>query len=192
MADEIIRLAERGCTVFGICGGMQMMGDCIYEDETARKDGRKDCTYRGLGLPPVYTVLGYEKTLRQVRDVTVETSGILSSLNGCTITGYEIHEGRTYHSMGDTPVEALIGGDRTDGINAYGTYIHGFFDEGNTAHDVVKALSMYKGKRYTSGGISSYREYKEQQYDKLADILRGNLDMDRIYGMLCEAAYITP
>jgi adenosylcobyric acid synthase len=32
--------------------------------------------------------------------------------------------------------------------------------------------------------VPSYREYKETQYDLLADAVRENLDMDRIYDVI--------
>ena len=35
----------------------------------------------------------------------------------------------------------------------------------------------------------NYQEFKETQYDKLAETLREYLDMDAVYGMLREARY---
>ena len=38
-----------------------------------------------------------------------------------------------------------------------------------------------------NGNCMDYRDYKEKQYDKLADILSKYLNMEEIYGMLREA-----
>lgn len=195
MAKMILRLAKEGCVIFGICGGMQMLGKYIYEDEDCVRSMSVDGRYEGLGLLPIYTVLGYDKTLKRISTVIGKTCGTLESLTGHEVTGYEIHEGRTYHmenSSGEGEnkaglTEAIVCSGSTDSMNVYGTYIHGIFDEGGTAKAVVRALAGIKGvavSRPDKSDIQSYREYKETQYDRLADILRKSLDMDAIYGML--------
>ena len=35
----------------------------------------------------------------------------------------------------------------------------------------------------------SFRQRREKEYDQLADLVRESLDMERIYGMLREAAW---
>ena len=48
-------------------------------------------------------------------------------------------------------------------------------------------LAKQKGVRpeeYESGAIFSMAKYKEEQYDKMAKIIRENLDMDMIYRIL--------
>ena len=48
-------------------------------------------------------------------------------------------------------------------------------------------LAKQKGVRleeYESGGTFSMAKYKEEQYDKMAKIIRENLDMDMIYRIL--------
>ncbi len=40
-----------------------------------------------------------------------------------------------------------------------------------------------------TGQMISYGQFKQMQYDRLADTLREYLDMDAVYGMLREAKY---
>ena len=71
--------------------------------------------------------------------------------------------------------------------NIYGTYIHGFFDRGQIAETVVKALAERKGIQYAGGEAVDHRAFKEKEFDRLAEVLRVSLDMEKIYSMLREA-----
>ena len=95
LADQIVRLAEAGRTVAGICGGYQMMGRTIRDPHRIESDTE---TMPGLGLLPVETVLAGEKVTRQIR----------FTLPGDDRTGsaYEIHMGRTAPLPGH-PAEPL-------------------------------------------------------------------------------------
>ena len=69
-----------------------------------------------------------------------------------------------------------------------GTYLHGIFDEEEFREAFVRLLYERKGIDYCDTGVFSYKEYKEKQYDKLADALRESLDMERIYRIIREGA----
>ena len=81
------RLAKRGTRILGICGGYQMLGESILTE-----DGEE---LTGLGLLPVRTVFEDDKITRQVQGRVSVAEGIFSTLEGMTISGYEIHMGRT-------------------------------------------------------------------------------------------------
>ncbi len=85
--------------------------------------------------------------------------------------------------------------------NAAGTYIHGFFD-GELAFSLAQKIALKKGsdlrnlqnsefagKKFFGKAFSgqTFRDFKESQYNLLADEIRKNLDMDAIYKMLAEA-----
>ena len=67
--------------------------------------------------------------------------------------------------------------------NVYGSYVHGIFDREDVANRVVQALAAKKGLELSEAAVD-YAVYKEQQYDKLAEILRQHLDMEQIYQIL--------
>ena len=73
--------------------------------------------------------------------------------------------------------------------NVYGSYIHGIFDAGDLAITLLQALAKKKGIDYEPGAVMDYEQFKESQFDLLADTLREYLNMDEIYGMLQEAEY---
>ena len=83
------------------------------------------------------------------------------------------------------------GSVKYDGIfsgNVYGTYVHGIFDEGTLAETLVGILATRKGVVLDTGQMISYGQFKQMQYDKLADGLRKSMDMEAVYAMLREAA----
>ena len=97
----------------------------------------------------------------------------LSVLNGMAYVGYEIHMGR---STGALPVI----GDK----NIYGSYIHGIFDASGISDAILKAICDKKGVDLNDLRSFDRAEYKNRQYDLLADIVREGLDMELIYRIL--------
>lgn len=171
MELAILKHAKKGI-VFGICGGYQMLGNRIDDPEGVEEGG----SIEGLGLINVRTTLTNEKKRERVSALLGAVEGPLSCMAGRDIEGYEIHMGKTEP---DCQVLARNG-------NAYGSYIHGFFDCGDIAFRVAETLADRKGIILKKKRMD-YRAFKESQYDKLAETVRQYLDMDAVYGMLKEA-----
>ena len=75
----------------------------------------------------------------------------------------------------------------TDGVQSgsvYGCYIHGIFDSPEVSGGFVKALLRKKGYDPERVKAVNWKTYKEEQYDRLADILRESLDMEAIYQII--------
>ena len=70
--------------------------------------------------------------------------------------------------------------------NVYGTYLHGVFDTAECASALVGALMRAKGLDPSDVKTFDLDAYKQEQYDKLADVMRANLDMDLIYRIVEE------
>ena len=68
-------------------------------------------------------------------------------------------------------------------MNVYWTYVHGIFDGEGIASAIVEILAGKKGISLSAGSVSR-QQYKERQYDLLADTLRRRLDMGKIYEIL--------
>ena len=168
--------------VFGICGGYQMLGREISDPEGVEGGG----CIAGLGLLPADTVLAGAKRTEQFSGTCMKATGILTGLSGLDIEGCEIHMGVT-HPADNCYTDFTSDGTGICSGNIYGTYIHGFFDRGEIAETVVRSLAEHKGIEYTGGEAVDHREFKEKEFDRLADILRSSLDMDAVYSMLREA-----
>ena len=186
----ILKLASSGVPVFGICGGFQMLGEQL-KDPLAVESSSGRSSVRGMELLPVRTMFGAEKTRTRVTGACTAVEGIFEDLSGMNIEGYEIHMGQTERALPPLAyvMESQSGSHlaKMDGCqrkNVYGTYIHGFFDSENIADTIVTALRKKKGLASQPGTAVSYQQYKEKQYDRLADLLRESLDMDRIYSLM--------
>ncbi|MGI6178002.1 MAG: cobyric acid synthase [Eubacterium sp.] len=168
----IKKAASRGTLIFGVCGGYQMLGKKILDPDLVEAAGITETD--GMGLLDMTTVFKGEKVQRQTSGRLGKVEGMLSPLSGAEYEGYEIHMGR---SEGNIP--ALLGSG-----NVYGTYIHGIFDKEDVCDAVLEALCAEKG--VTLGSLEDFdlAEYKERQYDILADALRDGLDMDMVYKIL--------
>ena len=192
----ILKAHSAGCVIFGICGGYQMLGEQISDPYEAEEGG----SMKGMGLLPMKTVFDKEKTRTRVVGVIRENDGILKELAGEKIEGYEIHMGVSSildNNLSDnkkavsfTNVTSIDGNfDKREGCcfnNVYGSYVHGFFDNEAVVSGIVKALAKRKGLDFANLKLKDYNQYKNEQYDKLADILRQSLDMKAIYKIINE------
>ena len=155
-AQAIQRAHREGKMVVGICGGYQMLGQTVEDP-----DGIEGNITRlpGLGLLPIQTKMTPEKTTRQVT----------FQFDGQPCQGYEIHQG-----VSDTD-QAIIQAD-----HCIGTYIHGFLDNA----PVIEYL--LKDKTVSRTSLKSYSEFKEEQYDKLADHVRHHVNIAKLYQILTD------
>lgn len=88
--------------------------------------------------------------------------------------------------------EVTHGKRKEDGLcseHVYGCYVHGIFDRAEAAEAVVRALLLQKGCPADHVKAVNMSEYKEEQYNKLADIIRENVDMQAIRRILEEGAH---
>jgi adenosylcobyric acid synthase len=61
----------------------------------------------------------------------------------------------------------------------FGTYIHGLFHNTDFTHHFLSKLRQFQGLPTTSAKSTS----KQEEYDKLAEIIRQNLDMSQVYNI---------
>ncbi len=169
---SILKAASNGVPVFGICGGFQMLGKRIADPNGVEAAGVTEIA--GMGLLDTETVFYGEKVQTQTKGVLSGISGIFRGLNGLEYEGYEIHMGR--------------GGEKgapvVDKGTVYGSYVHGIFDKGGICDEVLRALCDRRGVDFAALGSFDANEYKERQYDLLADGVRSGLNMDFVYKVL--------
>lgn len=193
METAIRKLADKGTVIFGICGGYQIMGRNI-DDKAAAEGGGN---IKGMGLLPVDTVFEKSKTTTQVRGRISKLSGKFETIADRHFSGYEIHMGRSFYLKEEPACFALVyitnenGADEDrpvkDGCvegNCIGTYIHGIFDDTDLRETLIEMLYERKGITRDKKRRGSYLKYRQEQYDKLAGILRDSMDMDMIYRMI--------
>jgi adenosylcobyric acid synthase len=187
LAAAILEKARSGTPVIGICGGYQMLGKKILDPHHVES---KKNEVDGLGLLDVTTEFAQEKSTSQVTAECISGEGLLAGLKGQEITGYEIHMGQTtvnktaaVFRVTSTPQGQA---EYTDGMtnaegNILGTYIHGLFYNDNFRQMFLNNLRKYWGlaesdKYYTFG--------KDSEYDKLAEVVRKNMDIAKVYKIM--------
>ena len=197
---KVLQHAGKGGLVFGICGGYQMLGEVIEDPLGAEQKG----SVKGMGLLPLRTVFEQEKRRTRVSGNFGRMQGILENLSGASFEGYEIHMGRserlgqaeavvsikeenTAAGADHRPDPARKNGGKTDGAqykNVYGCYIHGVFDSAEVSGGLVEALLKKKGYDPHQVKAFDWKAHKEEQYDRLADIIRQNMDMEAVYRII--------
>lgn len=167
-----------GIPLFGICGGYQMLGKTISDPENMECGG----TIRGLELLDTHTVFCNQKMQRQSSGIITAKSDIFSKLYGKAVSGYEIHMGQT--ESHEPPLIQFSDGRRDGTYNGcvFGTYLHGIFDNNDISAAIISELFNRRGLNFFD--TINYKEYKEIQYDRLADALRKNIDMSKIYSIV--------
>lgn len=174
-------LAQTGTPIVGICGGYQMLGETLHDPDGVEDGGH----LRGMGLLACDTVFETQKVRTRVTGCVSAHEGTFSSLTGSDITGYEIHMGRTTLSGGAEPFAVLSDG-RPDGAvsgRVFGSYLHGLFD-GTLGTALVRHLLRGKGLDDTITPSDEFDEYKNIQYNFLAQALREHLDFKSIYEIM--------
>ena len=195
---EIVRIAKKGTPVFGICGGFQMLGQKIMDPEKIESDLKE---ISGLGLLDIETVMKSDKTTTQYKNTVKNVSGILAGTEGMEIKGYEIHQGYSYpvnekneennnsENILKNDTGCLFGDENLKGTvkdNVAGTYIHGIFDNSEFTNHFLNEVRKLKGLDRIDENFS-YSDYKNREYDKLAEVLRENIDIKKIYEIMgCE------
>lgn len=179
------KLAASGAPVIGICGGYQMLGREIVDEEGVEGGG----SIAGMGLLPVVTRFRPEKRRTRTTACAGSVKGVFAALSGAELEGYEIHCGATFRGDGAEPLIRLEDGS-PDGCqrgSVYGCYLHGFFDSEPCRRAVLGALARRKGVTLGAPPFD-WKAYKERQYDALAQTLREHLDMQLIRRVVAREA----
>ncbi|NIG54579.1 cobyric acid synthase [Chitinophaga sp. Cy-1792] len=168
-AAAVLQAWQQGKVVIGICGGYQMMGEWIADPDGVEGE---TAAVPGLGILPVSTVIKTAKTTEQRHFYFAGTD--------TRCTGYEIHMGDTVSKL-PKPLNTLADGT-TDGYlqspKCWGTYMHGILDN----EVVVNTLLQQTGKDLQVA--FDYHQWKEEQYNKLAALLREHLNLSAVYKTL--------
>lgn len=181
VAQAIVRAHREGTVVMGICGGYQMMGQEVLDPEHVEGDIER---MPGLGLLPVRTSMQSSKVTRQVEFGLFGASD--ETGQGTEWHGYEIHMGSTVpvDDIAASPLNILADGT-TDGYivdhTCMGTYLHGILDNPGF---IDFLLAPFADKLSGDKQEFDYFQFKEEQYNKLANHVRQHVDMSFIYQLL--------
>ena len=204
-AEQLHSLRRGGTVVMGICGGYQMLGQSIMDPDGVESTRRET---EGPGLLPLSTVFEGTKETHRVSGVVTSCPGLLEGADGLPFEGYEIHMGRELDhddgfgwstlgapSLRDTSrpfsiversgqrVERPDGATDPTGM-VLGTYVHGLFHNAELRSAILRRLARWKGVELPRAAVGKEADgihFQDEQYDKLAALLRDSLDMELVY-----------
>lgn len=162
--EKILQCAAQNVAIIGICGGFQMLGDKIFDPlHTESNHNELD----GLKLLPIETIFAEEKFTRQVTLPEVDFNFLGCRIESKNLDGYEIHSGKT-NLRGQKVISAG---------NILGTYVHGIFDNDDFRRKFLNAIRCKKNLP-SLNLTRNLRAEKQKNYDRLARIVRDNINMN--------------
>lgn len=180
LEGAILRLHKKA-KIFGICGGFQMLGQELRDESHVEYGG----SMKGLQLLPFTTVFQQSKTRTRVsgtltKKVCAQFAENKKGGNDKNVQGYEIHMGTTLYEKEAVPFCILEDGREDGCVNetgtVMGTYLHGIFDNEVFVTNYFQLEDEMPEQ--------SFEQFKESQYDKLADLIRNSLNMKEIYKIM--------
>jgi adenosylcobyric acid synthase len=163
---DIIAHARSGGRVLGICGGYQMLGRRIIDEQGV--DGTPGQA-KGLGLLDIETRMTGEKTVRPVNG--------RCAISGVSVSGYEIHVGESFGPDCKRAVICFDGSDdgaRSPDGRVAGTYVHGLLCGDDYRKVFLKGINGY-------GSSYSYSDVVDDSLNELANGLETALDIDKLF-----------
>jgi adenosylcobyric acid synthase len=164
---------KKKSVIFGICGGYQMLGEEIRDPHAIESPHQ---VTDGLCLLPIRSTITNEKT-------TVLSNGVLVLYGkSFSVTGYEIHMGET-ETTGDfqglIKTNGRTDGCKTEDDSVIGTYFHGIFHNDPFREELLNQIRKTKGLAPINNRVS-FNQLREDAFDRLADHVRGNVNLDFI------------
>lgn len=165
---------------------------CLVSNEKTAKDGTN---HHEEGIVHKKKEWEQEQNLQWKQDASQ-----WMLLKGVRISGYEIHMGESVYEKsvdGERGIPfGILEDGREDGCvqgRVFGTYLHGIFESTEFTQRMLELLCLDRHMNYetllaeTSAreeDLFSYQDFKETQYDLLADAVRKHLDMEKIYEII--------
>ena len=179
MAQAIKNYINSNGFVFGLCGGLQMLGKYLRDPNGIEGEALE---VEGLAAFPYETHFIDTKT-------QCLTSCTFENMN---FYGYEIHNGvsRLIHNDEDYPISTNIVAQpkREDSLlnfsndtkRIFATYLHGIFDDDAALEYICKCACPHVSLRKKAHALESLEAFKDNEYEKLAKLVEEHLDIDMI------------
>ncbi len=168
-AEKVGHFLRKGGKILGVCGGFQMLGRLIRDEEGIESPQRE---VEGLSIVDMITEIHPEKVLRRVR-------GYWESDPECLVEGYEIHNGRSRLTRSYRPFFIVEGEGEgiAIGEQVFGTYLHGLFDSARFRRHFLNLLRTAKGLPPLFRYGPSWQEKLDEELDRLSEFCAQHLDV---------------
>lgn len=175
LADTLSARARAGGPVLAVCGGYQMLGRTIV-DTVESQAGSVD----GLGLLPVDTVFAAGK-------VRTRPSGTSPLFDGVQAGGYEIRHGRVARRGGAPWLRTEAGEEEGCAAGSVlGTSWHGLLEHDQLRRALLSWVARQRGRDFIPAEVA-YADVRQQQLDRLGDLIADGLDTAALVGIMTGA-----
>ncbi len=183
LSTQIKSYAKNGGNVFGICGGLQILGKTLNDPKGKEGSSSKDFKGKleGLNLLPIETVFLSEKS-RVNREI------MTCWPQPCLVSGFEIHHGistikaptsDSIKPIAKDPSLGWVMNKKNLGIIG-GTYLHGIFDNGNWRRHWINELRKRKGLSLLPTSKEHYKDERDKVISRLSDSFKTHIDLSLI------------
>ncbi len=183
LSKNIKEYSKTNGNVFGICGGLQMLGT-ILEDPFLKEGANINLaqSINGIGLLPLKTTFLQEKITRQINSESIWP-------NSTEINGFEIHNGVTELDKSQNTFEIKpifkdldLGWykENSQGGTIAGTYIHGIFENDEWRDHYINLIRKSKKLPLLDKRTRSYKIKRESIINNLANEFNKHLNISSL------------
>ena len=182
LSNQLQRFAQAGGHLFGICGGLQMLGISLNDPlclEGELESSSSKGWIEGLNLLPIHTEFRRDKCLRQRTLVARWPARMVTR-------GYELHHGISQPSEELASDLEPISEDPTlgwkmiesSGLNVGGIYLHGIFDNGAWRRTWLNQLREKRNLIPLSIDQPHHGEQRNLLLERLADAFEEHVNIE--------------
>ena len=183
LGHQIQDFGKAGGNIFGICGGMQILGKSLDDPSGLESNEVKKASryVLGLNLLPIHTVFQSKKSLRKKRVTT-------SWPELTPLTGFELHHGKSQILETNKEIIPLVQGEPNLGwivknknqSKIIGTYLHGIFENGRWRRLWLNQIRSQKGLNHLGLNVPNHQERKEDLINLLTDKFEQHVDISAL------------
>ncbi len=182
LSNQIKNYAEKGGNVFGICGGLQMLGQSL-EDPHKQESINEISAFSIIGI----NLLPIKTTFRKTKH-TSQREERISWPDSQIIKGFEMHYGESDLINTKNPnVISLFKKnslgwviEKKDNSFIGGTYLHGIFENDEWRRQWINKIRQKKGLKIINPKEENNNQKRERLLDLLADSFEENINIEKI------------
>ena len=182
LTNQINNYANNGGNIFGICGGLQMLGKSL-EDPNQQESisDLSSFSYNGMNLLPIKTYFEESKNTKQREE-------IVSWPEEGSVKGFEMHYGKSdlidnknsdiLSLFKDSCLGWVL--EKKDKSFIGGTYLHGIFENDEWRRQWINKIRKKKGLNKSTINEENNINKREILIDILTDSFEENINIDKI------------
>ncbi|MDS1271065.1 cobyric acid synthase [Lipingzhangella sp. LS1_29] len=165
----LLRRAQRGRPVLGICGGHQMLAHEIHDSVESQRG-----TVPGLGLLPTRVVFAPQKTLARPR----------GSAFGYPVTGYEIHHGTATVNWDQAAPDTVPFLDGCRSGSVFGTTWHGALENNDFRRALLADIAQRTRRDFVPAPDTDFAAERTARLDALGDLVVNHMDTEAVWRLI--------